>query len=241
MRIQEVRSGIRRIELEMPLLKILKLKCNVWALQTKSGISLFDCGHEEAIGTLQSVLKNQRINQVFLTHGHADHAGSGKHWLKQGVSVYAPRDDIVMLCSEGPESVPRAFRYPGFEPTGIVSVGDKIDLGGDFRFIVIGTPGHTPGSVCYYDEQNNILICGDLLFGPFWGHIVTFTTEFLTALRQTRADLHCHIDSLEQMVKDHVIKNTTLLLPGHGPGFYLRGESNAIKRSLRLLHLCLRL
>lgn len=241
MRIQEVQRGVKRIQLEMPLLKRLKLDCNVYAFQTKSGTSLFDCGPEEAVAILQSILGTGQINQVFLTHGHADHAGSGGYWLKRGVTVFASEDDCAILRSGGPKTAPKAFRYPGFEPTGTISLGDRIALDGEFDFVVIPTRGHTPGSVCYYDEHKDILISGDLLFGPLCGHMVTFLAEFLTAQRQSRVDLQSQIESLENLVNNGVIKSTTLILPGHGPEYYLREKPSAIKRSLRLLRLCLRL
>ena len=225
----------------MPLIKRVKLKCNVYAIETESGTSLFDCGPEEAIATLQSVLKTERINQIFLTHGHADHAGSGGYWLKQGAKVFVPQDDCTMLRSGGPDTAPQAFRYPGFEPTGTVSPGDRIALDREFDFAIIPTSGHTPGSVCYYDEHKDILISGDLLFGPFWGHMVTFLMEFLTAQRQPQADLRRQIESLENLVNDQVIKSTTLILPGHGPAYYMREKPDAVRRSSRLLRLCLRL
>lgn len=50
--------------------------------------------------------------------------------------------------------------------------GQELDLGG-VRYQVLLTPGHTPGSVCLYDEANKALICGDVIqnvpifmFGP---------------------------------------------------------------------------
>ena len=118
----------------MPLIKRLKLKCNVYAFQTESGTSLFDCGPEEAVATLLPVLKTERINQIFLTHGHADHAGSGGYWLKQGAKVFVPQDDCTMLRSGGPDTAPQAFRYPGFEPTGTVSPGERIALDREVDF-----------------------------------------------------------------------------------------------------------
>jgi len=41
--------------------------------------------------------------------------------------------------------------------------GDIIELG-DFKIEVIHTPGHTPGSVCFYVRGFDILFSGDTLF-----------------------------------------------------------------------------
>lgn len=244
MRKQEVRNGVRRVEMVIsPVrgLSPLKLRCNVYAIETESGITLFDCGPEEDVATLKSALTTERISQVFLTHGHADHAGSSRYWLKEGARVFGPEEEATMLRSGGPDVALQAFRYPGFEPTGIVHPGDRIALDREFDFVVLSTPGHTPGSVCYYDEHKDILISGDLLFGPIGGYMVTFLLEFLTALRQPDADLQRQIESLESLVNSEVLKNTTLILPGHGPGYHMQEKPGAVKRTLRLLQLCLRL
>ena len=243
MTIQEVQKGIRRIEAELPLIKALALKvrCNVYAVETESGITLFDCGPEESISALRSAMPTERISQVFLTHGHADHAGSGGYWVKQGVKVFSHQEECTMLRSGGPESAPRAFRYSGFESTGTVSPGDRIALDGEFDFVVVQTPGHTPGSVCYYDEAKDILISGDLLFGPIWGYMVTFLLEFLTAQRQPDVELQRQIQSLENLANDEMVKSTTLILPGHGPEYHMQEKPDAVKRSLRVLRLCLRI
>jgi len=43
--------------------------------------------------------------------------------------------------------------------------GDKITIG-DNKYIIIHTPGHTPGSICLYDEKRKDLFSGDTVF-PF--------------------------------------------------------------------------
>ncbi|MBU2608543.1 MAG: MBL fold metallo-hydrolase [Chloroflexi bacterium] len=243
-KIKEVQKDITRIQLEVSFIKRIlpfKLKYNVYAIKIESGICLFDCGSEETAEILKSALRGNRVTQVFLTHGHVDHAGSGRYWLKEGAQVFAPKEECAMLRSGGPEAAPQAFRYPGFEPTGTVSPDDRIALGGEFEFAVISTPGHTPGSVCYHEAHRDILISGDILFGPIQGYMVTFLLEFLTALREPDANIRRQIASLGALVSNGVIKSTTLILPGHGAEYYIREKPDAVKRSSRLLSLCLKL
>ncbi len=244
MRVHEIQKGIKRIQLEMSPIKVLpnlKLKCNVYAIKTESGISLFDCGPGEAAATLKSALGAEQINQIFLTHGHTDHAGGGSYWLKEGARVFALEDELTMLRSGGGETAPKSFRYSGFEPTATVNPGERITLDGEFDFLVLPSPGHTSGSVCYYDEQRDILVTGDLLFGPMWGYTATFLLEFLTSRRQHEAELQQQIASLKRLVNNRVIKSTTLILPGHGPEYYMCDKPDAVKRSSNLLRLCSRL
>ena len=43
----------------------------------------------------------------------------------------------------------------------VLEDGDVVDLGADVRLTVVHTPGHTPGSVCYFWEAAGILLTGD--------------------------------------------------------------------------------
>jgi glyoxylase-like metal-dependent hydrolase (beta-lactamase superfamily II) len=52
-----------------------------------------------------------------------------------------------------------AFAGPGHPVSSTLSDGDEI--GG---FQVIETPGHTPGHLAYWDEEEGVLILGDVLF-----------------------------------------------------------------------------
>jgi hydroxyacylglutathione hydrolase len=71
----------------------------------------------------------------------------------------------------------------------------------NFNFRVIHTPGHTPGSICLYEEQKKILISGDTFFGDAIGR-----TELPGGcIRALKA-------SLEKLSRI----DTKLLLPGHG-------------------------
>lgn len=45
-------------------------------------------------------------------------------------------------------------------PTATVVDGDRIDLG-DRTLVVMHTPGHTPDSICLYDERDSLLFTGD--------------------------------------------------------------------------------
>ncbi|MBD3308189.1 MBL fold metallo-hydrolase, partial [candidate division KSB3 bacterium] len=47
--------------------------------------------------------------------------------------------------------------------------GDQVEILGGLK--VLHTPGHTPGSICVYQEARGIVFCGDLLFNghPFTG------------------------------------------------------------------------
>ncbi len=107
-----------------------------------------------------------KVEKIYLTHGHLDHAGGAAELAKAlGVPVIGPdrRDDFLLADITG-----QAKRY-GL--TGLASVtpnewlqeGDSIAIG-EHEFGVLHCPGHTPGHVVFVNRTLNLGIFGDVLF-----------------------------------------------------------------------------
>lgn len=77
---------------------------------------------------------------------------------------------------------------------------------GDWK--IIHTPGHSPGSICLYSKEQNILIAGDTIFssGGF-GRTDLYGGDF-NALKKSL------------MFLKQTIPQNTLVFSGHGPSFY---------------------
>ncbi|MCX8175647.1 MAG: MBL fold metallo-hydrolase [Candidatus Bathyarchaeota archaeon] len=87
--------------------------------------------------------------------------------------------------------------------------GDRVKVGGR-SFKVVWTPGHTPGHVCLYDEDNKLLFAGD--------HILLTITPNI-ALPDKGYEVYRPLKSyINSLVK---IKNLNVktVLPGHGKIF----------------------
>ena len=81
---------------------------------------------------------------------------------------------------------------------------EEVILIGSLRFLVLATPGHTPGGVCYLDESDGNLFCGDTLFQGSIGR-----TDLPGGDTQTLLDsIHSKILALPDAV---------VCYPGHGP------------------------
>lgn len=101
---------------------------------------------------------------VLLTHGHFDHAMSAKE-LKDAfaVAVYAHEEEKETL--ENPMyNVSRMIgKMQKYEADIFVKDNEVLHLAG-FSIKVLHTPGHTPGGVSYYVEEQKLVFSGDALF-----------------------------------------------------------------------------
>ena len=89
------------------------------------------------------------VNLIVNTHRDGDHV-RGNEVMKEMTG--AP----IAIHSLEVEAVPSADVK--------LEEGEILDLG-DRHFQVIHTPGHRPGSICLYDQDNKVMICGDSVCG----------------------------------------------------------------------------
>ena len=92
-----------------------------------------------------------RIRYVIDTHLHADHVSAAR------ALAAATGADYVLFAGAKVAFPFRAARD-----------GDVLDLG-NVAVKVLHTPGHTPGSICLYAEEQGLLFSGDTLFDQGMG------------------------------------------------------------------------
>ena len=142
---------------------------------------------------------------VILTHGHMDHMGGVVHVLsKWDCKVYMHPEDRRFASFNAEFSKKLGLHTPDFSFESIPVADNCIIEAGGYRFKVITTPGHSPGSVCYLEETERMLLSGDTLFAGTIG----------------RSDLQWgDYDSeiLSIMEKLMRLDSDIAVLPGHGP------------------------
>lgn len=108
-------------------------------------------------------------DNVLLTHSHVDHVACLREYVdRSGADVYVHPDEWSYLDGREDELARSADALDLPEDFYEVEVtfvdgGDVLDVGVEVE--VLHTPGHTPGSVCYYVEEEGALFTGDTLFG----------------------------------------------------------------------------
>lgn len=139
---------------------------------------------------------------ILLTHGHFDHILAVEAVRDQyKIPVYACRGEAQMLKEP---SMNMSSYYGGgcsIKPDVLLDDFQVFEAAG-FSVQMIHTPGHTPGSCCYYLKDEDVLFSGDTLFYGSVGR-----TDFPGgSTAQIVRSLHKLIDSLPE---------DTEVYPGH--------------------------
>jgi len=140
---------------------------------------------------------------ILLTHAHFDHIwGCNKLRELSGVQVFAWEEEMD-LCESAKLNVSEDVGRPYTVTVDwYLKDGEKVSIEG-MEFTVIGTPGHTKGSCCYYFEKDGILISGDTLFEGSVGRDDLPTGNGKTLLQSLKNKLM-------------ILPEETKVFPGHG-------------------------
>ena len=102
------------------------------------------------------------IKLIVLTHGHIDHTGALKEVKEAtGAEVAIHGDDARSLRRQLLSVIFGLFYPTPPPPDRLLKDGDSIDVG-DLHFVVLHTPGHTPGGICLLGQ--GVVFSGDTLF-----------------------------------------------------------------------------
>jgi glyoxylase-like metal-dependent hydrolase (beta-lactamase superfamily II) len=108
---------------------------------------------------------NLKPNMLLNTHCHIDHIMGNKFVADTyGLKLQAHQQEIPML--ERGDDISQMYGVPYITSPNIDTfLGEKNILNlGDVIFRIIHAPGHSPGSICFYNEAEKYLIGGDVLF-----------------------------------------------------------------------------
>ncbi len=201
---------------EVLVLGQLETNCYlVWDQKTKKGIVIDPADDGVAISE-EINAKQIELTGVVMTHGHFDHSLAALDLkLMYQVPIFISAEDKFLLTRQN--TTARHFLKMKVETPNIKVIDedlsniDEIYVGKE-KLKVIKTPGHTPGSVCLYNEKEGVLFSGDTLFKQFRGR-----TDF--AYGSTKKIY----DSLKKLME---LPEETVVLPGHGEATTIGDEKS---------------
>lgn len=166
---------------------------NLYLLGQKE-LTLVDAGYpgDSMAEEILAAAHGRPLRQVLLTHGHLDHAGAVP-WLKEktGCTVLCHRLDGERLAKRLQEA-----QVDGWFQEGEVIEAESKHLR------VLETPGHSPGHVAFWIEEEGTLFTGDLVTGAG-----------STFIGPPEGNMLAYMHSLEKVLALPAKR----LLPGHGP------------------------
>ena len=116
---------------------------------------------------LNNYIQTEGLQPTLLlnTHCHLDHV-FGNRWVHQtyGLELHIHAGEKIVLEKAPISGQNWGLPFTNYDgPLHFLKEGDRIALGSD-ELLVIETPGHSPASICFYCEAQQILIAGDVLF-----------------------------------------------------------------------------
>lgn len=125
--------------------------------------ALIDVGGdpEFIIRAIKKHIEPKELDYIFLTHSHYDHA-SAAGFFKGIAKIAIHEEEIKVMRMQSFASI-FGLRFKLFDPDIILRGGERFELG-EVTLEVIHTPGHSPGSVCFYEPNKKWLFSGDTVF-----------------------------------------------------------------------------
>ncbi|MGJ7025762.1 MBL fold metallo-hydrolase [Petrimonas sulfuriphila] len=150
---------------------------------------------------------NLVVKHLVNTHLHFDHIFGVNFLASQfGLKLLVHRDDIVLL-----ENLSQQLQMFGFntnvdyrpEIGGFLAENDVVSFG-EQQLKVLHVPGHSPGSIVFYNEKEKLALVGDVLFNGSIGRTDLLEGSFEQLTEGIRTKLFTFSDDTE-------------VYPGHGP------------------------
>jgi glyoxylase-like metal-dependent hydrolase (beta-lactamase superfamily II) len=177
----------------------------VWCDETMSA-AIIDPGGDLDLLLSETERLGVKLEQIWLTHAHIDHAGGTAVLAKQlNLPIIGPHEGDQFWIDGLPEQSHRfGFAHAdAFTPTRWLHDGDTVQLG-QHTLQVRHCPGHTPGHVVFYSAEMKRAFVGDVLFAGSIGR-----TDF------PQGDHDTLIASITQRLWP--MGDDTVFIPGHGP------------------------
>ncbi|MBB2908952.1 glyoxylase-like metal-dependent hydrolase (beta-lactamase superfamily II) [Streptosporangium becharense] len=161
---------------------------NTWVIGDGEETLVVDPGPDDEghLARVAAHLEGRRVVAILLTHGHHDHSGGAAAFAALVGAPVRALDPAHRLGEEG------------------LGDGDVL-VAGDVELHVVGTPGHSFDSLCFWLPQDRAILTGDTVLGRG------------TTVIAPDGDLADYLRSLDLLRARVEQVGAEALLPGHGP------------------------
>lgn len=156
---------------------------------------------------------NLSLKRVINTHLHLDHQFGNKFLFDTyGLQPDACAEDEFLLENAHQSALMFGLPYKeAVQPIGkYIIEGDEISFGKNI-FRCLAVPGHSPGSIAFYNEKEGVVFTGDALFNGSIGR-----TDL------ARGDYSTLIHSIQEKLL--TLPENTVVYSGHGPATTIGNE-----------------
>jgi glyoxylase-like metal-dependent hydrolase (beta-lactamase superfamily II) len=165
------------------------------------------CYMPEEKEVLLQFIEKSKLKPVLLlnTHCHVDHIfGNKLIYEKYGLKPQFHQSELMLLQAAGEYSKQWGiYLDPSPLAEHFLTEGEQVKFG-ETTFSCVLAPGHSPGSLCFYQKDHNLIISGDVLFQMSIGRYDLPGGDEKTLLHSIREKLFTLPDEVK-------------VLPGHGP------------------------
>lgn len=151
---------------------------DVWqhSVMPRNGINVYvvgdivvDAATKQHARPILKALGGRSISAHAITHAHPDHVGGSQRviealgvpfWCPAGDAAAAEAGKLVVAESWAKPILGLGAKFDALPVTRRLQEGDELSAG----FVVLDTPGHSPGHVSFWRERDRVLICGDVFF-----------------------------------------------------------------------------
>ncbi|MGZ4640226.1 MAG: MBL fold metallo-hydrolase [Actinomycetes bacterium] len=150
---------------------------NVWLVGDDDEVLVIDAPHD--VGPILDAVAGRRVTAIVLTHGHNDHINVAPALrAATGARIWFNPADRMLWDAV----------HPHDEPDEELADGTTFEVAGT-TLTAMSTPGHSPGSTCFYAPELGTVFTGDTLFNGGPGATGRSYSDHPTILRSIRSRL----------------------------------------------------